>query len=300
MSIVEICLGGDAMLGRSFNDLLNRVGDSYVWGNAIRAWKDSDLFLINLETTITDAIQKDRKTFNYKLHPRFKDVLKAGRVDYCSLANNHILDFKDQGLHDTIDHLRELRIKYAGAGTLSEAMKPAILFAKGMTIAVFSASDHYRRWAATNQKPGIWYVDAARRNRKNLLIEVEKIRPQVDIIITSLHWGPNWQKEVDSHRESFAKELVHSGVDIIHGHSAHHVQPAERIGNSLVTYSLGSLVDDYAIDASYRNDLGVLIKVYCGRNGVISAQSVPIKIKDMQVNLAKGSEAQFVKSIVGF
>ena len=78
------------------------------------------------------------------------------------------------------------------------------------------------------------------------------------------------------------------------------MQPAERIGNSLVTYSLGSLVDDYAIDASYRNDLGALLKVHCGRNGVIGAQSIPIKIKDIQVNLAKGSEVQFVKSIVGF
>ena len=48
------------------------------------------------------------------------------RIDFCSLANNHILDFKLQGMRDTISCLRSAGIKFAGAGeNLAAAAAPA-------------------------------------------------------------------------------------------------------------------------------------------------------------------------------
>lgn len=45
------------------------------------------------------------------------------------------------------------------------------------------------------------------------------------------------------------------GIDIVHGHSSHHVQGVERYKSKLIIYGCGDFVDDYAVKEQYRNDL---------------------------------------------
>jgi poly-gamma-glutamate synthesis protein (capsule biosynthesis protein) len=58
-------------------------------------------------------------------------------------------------------------------------------------------------------------------------------------------------------QRSLARELVDAGADLVAGHSAHLFHGVERIGDGLVAYDLGDALDDYAIDADLRNDLGL-------------------------------------------
>lgn len=52
----------------------------------------------------------------------------ACRVDFCSLANNHILDFQEEGMLETMRSLAAAGIKFAGCGAnLEEASEPAHL-----------------------------------------------------------------------------------------------------------------------------------------------------------------------------
>lgn len=299
MGYVELVLGGDAMLGRLFNDRLSVVSPHHVWGNAIRSWRNSDLFIVNLETTITDSTKATTKTFNYKLSPQFADVLSAGKIGFASLANNHILDFGIEGLNDTVSILNSMKIGHAGAGTLGRARQPAIINFKNTSIAFISAADHYAHWAATPTQPGIWYVDIENRDWDHVLHNVHNLKRVADIVIVSLHWGPNWQELVDNNRQIFARKLVKAGADIIHGHSPHHLQKAERIGNSIVFYSLGGLIDDYAVDENFRSNVGAVAKIIVGgRAGIYDVKMIPTKITDMQVNLAVGDDAAFALNVL--
>lgn len=299
MGYVELVLGGDAMLGRLFNKRLSVVPPHHVWGNAIRSWRNSDLFIVNLETTITDSTKATPKTFNYKLSPQFGDVLSAGKIGFASLANNHILDFGVEGLNDTVSILNSMHIGHAGAGILRRARQPAIIKFGDMSIAFISAADHYAHWAATSTQPGIWYVDIENRDWEHVLRNVYNLKQVVDIVIVSLHWGPNWQEVVDDNRQVFAKHLVKAGADIIHGHSAHHLQRAERIGDSIVFYSLGGLIDDYAVDENFRSNVGTVAKIIVGkRTGIYDVKMIPTKITDMQVNLAIGDDAAFALNVL--
>lgn len=61
--------------------------------------------------------------------------------------------------------------------------------------------------------------------------------------------------------------MIHQGVDIIHGHSSHHIQGIETVQrqngtNGLIIYGCGDFIDDYAIDEQYRNDLGAIFQVH--------------------------------------
>jgi poly-gamma-glutamate synthesis protein (capsule biosynthesis protein) len=72
------------------------------------------------------------------MHPENLKCLTEAKIDYCSLANNHTLDFQLPGMIDTMKSLSEQGIKWAGVGmNKQEAMKPAILERCGMKFAFY-------------------------------------------------------------------------------------------------------------------------------------------------------------------
>jgi hypothetical protein len=81
-----------------------------------------------------------------------------------------------------------------------------------------------------------------------------------DITVVSLHWGSNYQWIPSQKFQHFAHDLMDLGVDIIHGHSSHHIQGIEIYKGKPIFYGLGDFIDDYAVDEVYRNDLGKLSK----------------------------------------
>jgi poly-gamma-glutamate synthesis protein (capsule biosynthesis protein) len=103
----------------------------YVWGYALDEFKrvQPDSKIINLETSITTSEDWWRgKGINYRMHPKNVPMLKAAGIDFCSLANNHVLDWGYRGLFETIDTLKAAGIHISGAGkNLDEASAPAIL-----------------------------------------------------------------------------------------------------------------------------------------------------------------------------
>ena len=57
------------------------------------------------------------------------------------------------------------------------------------------------------------------------------------------------------------------GIDLIHGHSSHHIQGVETYKGKLIIYGCGDFVDDYALTPTYRNDLSAVwyvLRSLCG------------------------------------
>lgn len=79
-------------------------------------------------------------------------------------ANNHALDYSEQGLLDTLNHLKAGGIQVTGAGrTIEEARRPLILQSpQGIKIGIVGFTDHPAEFAATNNRPGVAYVDLVR------------------------------------------------------------------------------------------------------------------------------------------
>ena len=78
------------------------------WGNTLPLLHSADIRIANLETSVTTHAEKwPDKVFNYRMHPENVSALKAARIDYVSLANNHTLDFCEEGLVETVKSVRE-------------------------------------------------------------------------------------------------------------------------------------------------------------------------------------------------
>lgn len=292
-----IALVGDVMVGRGFNWQLAAAPDVPIWRGFESALADVDIFAFNLETTISDWDGKwPNKVFNFQLLPRFRDLafrslpIPAHSARVASIANNHVLDFEVEGLRETRANLEKLGFHVAGAGeNATQAQTPAIIdTASGLRVAFLAAADHCScnhpsHWSAGPDEAGMWYlnprpggvptgVDAA-------IEAVRALRPQVDVLVFSLHWGPNYSDEPPPRwMRAFAKRLVAAGVDVIHGHSSHHILPVETIDGKTVLYGLGDFVDDYVVRERYRSDLGLLAKIHVSRTGEQRLELLPTRI----------------------
>lgn len=178
------------------------VDYDYIWGDALDELKRvaPDVRIINLETAVTTHDRPwPQKPINYRMHPANVPALTAAGIDVCVLANNHTLDWMQDGLLETLDALTGAGMRFAGAGrTAGEASAPAIvdLGSKGRVV-VFGlghpSAGVFREWNAEADRPGVHVAHGRFGNTTAKLQEtIASIRKPGDVVVVSIHWGGNW------------------------------------------------------------------------------------------------------------
>jgi len=119
-----------------------------------------------------------------------------------------------------------------------------------------------------------------------------------DLVVASLHWGPNWETEPRAVHERFGRWLVDQGVDVVHGHSAHVLQGVEVYRGRPIIYDAGDFVDDYVdyIDREgVHNKRSALFELVV-RDGDLDELVVePTAIVDEAATLADDNIAEWVR-----
>jgi poly-gamma-glutamate capsule biosynthesis protein CapA/YwtB (metallophosphatase superfamily) len=299
---LSIALAGDVMLGRHVDEVHAGQDPAYAWGDVLPVIEAQDLFLINLECALTTRTAEwrdgERKVFYFRADPdRATATLRRGRVDFASLANNHAGDFDVTGLIDTFAALDRAGIAHAGAGVnLAAARLPARLEVEGLRVAVVAFADYPEQWAATPSAPGINFLEVSTAPATMAVVRetLAAARAEADLVIFSIHWGPNMRpRPIPAFRE-FAHRVIDAGADVFWGHSAHIVQGIEvRHGNPIL-YDTGDFVDDYAIDPDLRNDLSALFVLRIAPPAITRLELLPVQIGDCQVNRARGRERDWI------
>jgi len=290
------------------------VSYSYIWGDALEELERvaPDLKIINLETSITKSNDYwKNKGINYRMHPENIACLTAAKIDYCSLANNHILDWGYSGLTETLETLKKVNVKSAGAGqNLREAETPAVMEIEGKgRVIVFSygleTSGILLSWAALEDKPGVNLLkDLSNKTVQQIKEKVEKVKKQGDIVVFSIHWGGNWGYKIPSEQIEFVHKLIdEAGVDIIHGHSSHHVKGIEVYKNKSIIYGCGDFLNDYEGISGYehfRDDLALMyfISMEPSTGKLVRLQMIPTQIKYFKVNKASRTDALWLRDIL--
>lgn len=284
-------------LAEQMNGPINKPVDySYIWGDALERMKEADARIINLETSITKSNNYIDKGINYRMHPENIPCLTVAEIDCCVLANNHVLDWGKEGLLETIATLEKVGIQYAGAGPdMEHAKAPSILRFEGKgKVLVFSygitSSGIAFNWKATKNKPGINLLDdLSIETVKQIAQEITKYKQPNDVVVASIHWGGNWGYDIPPSHIEFAHNLIdHASVDIIHGHSSHHLLGIEVYNHKAIIYGCGDFLNDYEGirgHESYKAHLGLLyfISVDTANGHLVSLQMDPMENKKFQI-----------------
>jgi len=283
---------GDVMLGRGVNARWADNNPVAVWGSARERLQSLSGLVINLECSISDRGRPhSEKAFNFRAKPEFaKTALTDVNVTLAALANNHILDFGEPALRDTLVHLDDVDIAHAGAGVdRVSAFEPAITTVDGLTVAMLSLTDQYSQYAATSG-PGTAFAtldpsDSTTRSLVSAAIATAQ-RADADLVVASLHWGANYETEPSEAYQAFAHWLVDSGVDVIHGHSAHILQGVEVYRGRPILYDTGDFVDDYIDTPGYANKQSAIFELVIDGGRLDRLAVVPTKIVDCAAELA--------------
>ncbi len=337
---VTLFLAGDVMTGRGIDQVLSNPGDprlfepyvtsagqyvslaeeasgpiprpadfAYVWGDALDALAAHrpDLRVINLETAVTANDEPATKGINYRMHPENAPVLEAAGIDCCVLANNHVLDWGTAGLGETLETLAAAGIAATGAGrdcTAAEA--PAVLPVRsGSRVLVFAygvpTSGIPESWAATRRRPGVNFLpDLSAVTLRRVADGIAAARRPGDIVLASIHWGPNWGYEVPEAQVSFARGLVEeAGVDIVHGHSSHHPKAIEVYRDRPILYGCGDFLNDYegiGGHEAYRPDLTLMyLPRVRATAGLAGMTMVPFRIRRFRLERASEPDAAWLR-----
>lgn len=231
---------GDIMLSGSAEPVLAIKGYTHAFRDRdlARLISGADAALCNLEHPVTRSGTPYRdKEYRFRGTNESLRAIRAAGFDLLSLANNHIMDYGPQGLADTIRLCRENRLVCAGAGPdLHAACRAGIVTRNGMRygLLAYSLTLPEDFWA-TRDRPGTAHPDIA-----SMELDIRAVRPVVDVLIVSFHWGEELANEPRPYQLGFARYAAKIGADVVIGHHPHVVQPVEIYQGKPIVYSLGN------------------------------------------------------------
>jgi poly-gamma-glutamate capsule biosynthesis protein CapA/YwtB (metallophosphatase superfamily) len=297
------------------------VSDEYIWGDALEefARAGADRRIINLETSITtsDAVWPGKEV-QYRMHPRNIGCLAAAGIDCCVLANNHVLDWGYEGLAETLATLNDAGIQHAGAGAdADEARAPAVLDVPGKgRVLVFSfgsvTSGIPSSWAAAEDRPGVnLLADLSEETATHTAATMREMQTPGDRLVASIHWGSNWGYDIPRAQTVFAHRLIEEGIDLVHGHSSHHVRALELYqarkspegqdrssSPRPILYGCGDFLTDYEGIGGYesfRPDLTAMYFVTLPpeRTQPAEVRLIPMQVRRFRLNRVSTTDAEW-------
>jgi poly-gamma-glutamate synthesis protein (capsule biosynthesis protein) len=291
---ITFALTGDVMLGRGVDERLRDAPPDFAWSDLLETLRGADVTLSNLESPVADGGRPWREThrvFHFRGGPHAIDVLKAAGIDCVNLANNHALDYGREALIETLDRLDAAGIAHVGAGrNLKEARRPIVLDRGGLRIGILGACDDPPEYAAAADRAGTHRIDIEEPGLHALHEIVADLRDRCDVVILSIHWGPNMRLEPSEAFQRFARAAVDAGVNLYHGHSAHVFQGIEWRGRRVILYDTGDFLDDYAVDPELHNDWGLLYRGEISAGSVDRLEVIPVLLEFARTRAARGEE----------
>ena len=288
---------GDIMLGRGVGMRLQKAG-SYekAFEKIAPVLKQGDIVFANLETPITSNTQglEIKRKIVLKAEPESVSGLTSSGINLISLSNNHMMDYYETGLFDTMSILDKNNILFAGAGrNIEEARKPAIIENNGLKIGLLAYTDMaelvfagnpYLSFAAGPEKSGV-----VPRKYETIREDILKVREQVDLLAISLHWGVEDSFTITPEQVEFAHNLIDDGADIILGHHPHQFQGMEVYKGKPILYSMGNFLFDQ--NDSENMESFIIDMKYRGKE-LIEFSAIPVRILEKSyVEIQTGEKA---------
>lgn len=238
--MIKIGFVGDIALTHSYDALYGAKGPHYPFELIREVFEDHDMLIGNLESPFCLGGETYPLKVSLKAHPGYAAGMKEAGFTAVSLANNHILDYREQAFYDTIGLLDSQGILRCGAGTcLEEAQAPVIVEKDGISVGIlarcdvpidspFYASDAYR---------GIAPVDLDQLARA-----IEELKGRVTVIAAYLHWGKEDWRYPSPEQVRAAHRIIDMGAHLVIGHHPHVLQGIERYHGGYIAYSLGNFL----------------------------------------------------------
>ena len=262
--------------------------------------RQADVVFGNLECCLTVPATHSHGNEGFFADPAVGgEALRLGGLQAVGIANN--VHYGDANIMASIARLDELEIPHTGAGKdLASARAPVILERGGVRFGFLQRSSVY--WPTNHEahadaigiavirghtayqvpafktrpevpppnRPGVppeivTWADAA--YLRAFADDVAALRPRVDVLVASFHWG--LRKDVLDYMTEIAHAAIDAGADIVMGHGPHYSLPVGMHRGKAIFYGLGNLSFHTGHGGRQHGDwLGMLVRAGVGRDGI--------------------------------
>jgi poly-gamma-glutamate synthesis protein (capsule biosynthesis protein) len=279
---ITLAFAGDILLDGFVGEQIARYGVNFPFAKVAPVLQKADIAFANLETPVSVRGQAAEKTFAFRSKPAALGGLQLAGIDGVTLANNHILDYGQNAMLDTLVHLDKYKIGHTGAGSnIDQAYKPYIKTVQGKKIAILGASRVLSgpSWYAGKNSPGA----ASAYTAEPLLGAIKKSAKDNDYTVVYLHWNEEFKDYPEKYARTLAKQMIDSGADIILGAHSHCLMGIEYYKHKPIYYSLGNFVFNKSTRGGEKTLHSMLANFTITKAGITS-RITPVKIIGGQPN----------------
>lgn len=203
--------------------------------------EECDLTISNLECPLVKESTPIQKIGPHlKASPEVIKGIKFAGIDLVTLANNHILDYGNQGLSNTLKMCSDYDIKTVGAGNnLKEASKPKYINIKNKKIAIINIAEGEFS-IATKDSPGANPLDEI-----NNFYEINEAKQNSDFALLIFHGGQESNKYPSPNLIKRCRFFADVGANAIICHHSHVISGYETYNGVPIFYGLGNFIFDW-------------------------------------------------------
>lgn len=241
---ITLLFAGDVLLSDHVLQAYDKAGGIHgvLDEGYLQAIGQADFFMVNQEFPFSSrGTQAPDKQFTFRLDPERVELFRQIGIDGVTLANNHALDFGQDGLLDSCDVLDDAGILHTGAGKdLEEAKQPVIAEINGKRIAMIGATRviPVSDWAAGSNHAGM----LATYDPSVLLKEISSLKQENDYVIVYVHWGIERDEMPQEYQRKLGQQYIDAGADLVIGAHPHVLQGIEYYQGKPIVYSLGNFI----------------------------------------------------------
>ena len=291
---ISILIAGD-VVPTPANEQLFATGDieALVGAEILELFDQSDISTINLECPITtheDRIEKQGP--NLKASPQSIEGIRKLNPTIIGLANNHILDYGEEGLGDTRRILEKFQFSYVGVGDNLEdaASSIQVVVLKEKRIGFYACAEHEFS-IATDTTAGANPFDPLTTGDTILKLKSDHA---LDNLVVLFHGGKEYYQYPSPGLQRMCRHLVEKGADLVVCQHSHCIGAHERYLDGDIVYGQGNFVFDTKNPLSVES---LLISYTVDDGGTSSIDFLPIRRHldgSGTVSLAQGADAESI------
>lgn len=210
-------------------------------------------FLLNIEGPLLESFSENNQI--KKAGPYLANKCIPDTIDQlvCILANNHIMDYGELGLNETLLRIRKSNFLSLGAGSnIRDAELSGFIEWRDLRIGIIARCET-QFGTATYASPGVAVL------APTVYEEIRNLKKECDLVIASIHAAAEMCPWPSCKRQDAWRALIDAGADIVHGHHSHIPQGWESYKHGFIFYGLGNFCVDPIKWAKIPNTLWSLV-----------------------------------------
>jgi poly-gamma-glutamate synthesis protein (capsule biosynthesis protein) len=237
---------GDVMLGRAVEKISLIRGFEYPFLYTKDIFSGADVVFSNLEGPVPSEHKKTPDySFRFSFLPESIRAMKSAGVNVVTLANNHMVDFGEDGYGNTTKELQKQGVDFVGH---------PVRIGEGLTVGK-TIQGREVRFVGLNDTYAPVSIEQVSEMVRNL-------KKDGAFVIVAVHWGEEYKNVSNKRQQTLGRALIDAGADAVVGHHPHVVQEIEIYKEKPIFYSLGNFVFDQYF--SEETQAGLAVKIAIG------------------------------------